>query len=79
MKKPYSRSIIRATQEVIKKKRCGKPEVRDTDCEAAHHEIKERIKKSQDEKKAKKAEVMTKTQKGKGSMPKAAAPKGPKL
>lgn len=43
-------------------------------------EIKERIKKTKDEKKAKKAEVMSKSQKaGKGNMPKASAPKGPKL
>lgn len=42
-------------------------------------EIKERIKKTKDEKKAKKAEVTAKTQKIKGSMPKGAAPKGPKL
>lgn len=44
-------------------------------------EIKERIKKTKDEKKAKKAEVVAKTQKsqGKGSNPKGAAPKGPKL
>lgn len=43
-------------------------------------EIKERIKKTKDEKKAKKAEVTAKTQKvqGKG-VPKGAAPKGPKL
>lgn len=44
-------------------------------------EIKERIKKTKDEKKAKKAEVTAKTQKaqGKGNMSKGAAPKGPKL
>lgn len=44
-------------------------------------EIKERIKKTKDEKKAKKAEVMAKSQKaGKGNIPKGAAPsKGPKL
>lgn len=44
-------------------------------------EIKERIKKTKDEKKAKKAEVMAKTQKagGKGNVSRAAAPKGPKL
>ena len=43
-------------------------------------EIKERIKKTKDEKKAKKAEVMAKAQKSsKGSLPKGAAPKGPKL
>lgn len=44
-------------------------------------EIKERIKKTKDEKKAKKAEVMAKTQKssGRGNVPKGAAPKGSKL
>lgn len=44
-------------------------------------EIKERIKKTKDEKKAKKAEVMAKTQKtqGKGNVGRGAAPKGPKL
>ena len=44
-------------------------------------EIKERIKKTKDEKKAKKAEVMAKTQKtsGKGNVPKGAAPRGSKL
>lgn len=44
-------------------------------------EIKERIKKTKDEKKAKKAEVMAKSQKtqGKANISKGAAPKGPKL
>lgn len=44
-------------------------------------EIKERIKKTKDEKKAKKAELTAKTQKtsNKGNVPKGAAPKGPKL
>lgn len=42
-------------------------------------EIKERIKKTKDEKKAKKAEVMSKQKTGKASVPKGAAPKGPKL
>lgn len=43
-------------------------------------EIKERIKKTKDEKKAKKAEVMAKTQKTQSKgVPKGAAPKGPKL
>ncbi|KAB5560879.1 hypothetical protein DKX38_005836 [Salix brachista] len=79
-KKPYSRSIVGATLEVIQKKRAEKPEVRDAAREAALREIKERIKKTKDEKKAKKAEVMAKTQKSsKGSLPKGAAPKGPKL
>lgn len=42
-------------------------------------EIKERIKKTKDEKKAKKAEVMAKAKTHKGNIPKGAAPKGPKL
>ncbi|KAJ6971247.1 60S ribosomal protein L24-like, partial [Populus alba x Populus x berolinensis] len=79
-KKPYSRSIVGATLEVIQKKRTEKPEVRDAAREAALREIKERIKKTKDEKKAKKAEVTAKAQKSsKGSLPKGAAPKGPKL
>ncbi|KAG1338220.1 zinc finger protein VAR3, chloroplastic [Cocos nucifera] len=79
-KKPYSRSIVGTTLEVIQKKRTEKPEVRDAAREAALREIKERIKKTKDEKKAKKAELMAKTQKIQtkgGSMAK--APKGPKL
>ncbi|KAB5532446.1 hypothetical protein DKX38_019116 [Salix brachista] len=79
-KKPYSRSIVGATLEVIQKKRTEKPEVRDAAREAALREIKERVKKTKDEKRAKKAEVMAKVQKGsKGSLPKGAAPKAPKL
>ncbi|CAL1375411.1 unnamed protein product [Linum trigynum] len=79
-KKPYSRSIVGASLEVIQKRRAEKPEVRDAAREAAIREIKERIKKTKDEKKAKKAEV-TKSQKSQGSkMPRGAAPKGgPKL
>lgn len=43
-------------------------------------EIKERIKKTKDEKKAKKAEVSSKQKaSGKSNVPKGAAPKGPKL
>lgn len=44
-------------------------------------EIKERIKKTKDEKKAKKAEVMAKQHKaqGKGNVTKGLAQKGPKL
>lgn len=41
-------------------------------------EIKERIKKTKDEKKAKKAELVSK-QKIKSNVPKGAAPKGPKI
>ncbi|XP_010527858.1 PREDICTED: 60S ribosomal protein L24-like [Tarenaya hassleriana] len=80
-KKPYSRSIVGATLEVIQKKRTEKPEVRDAAREAALREIKERIKKTKDEKKAKKAEVMSKQQKSqaKGNLSKGGAPKGPKL
>ncbi|KAJ4840578.1 hypothetical protein Tsubulata_006292 [Turnera subulata] len=79
-KKPYSRSIVGATLEVIQKRRTEKPEVRDAAREAALREIKERIKKTKDEKKAKKAEVLAKTQKsqGKGNVPKGGS-KGPKL
>lgn len=46
-----------------------------------YSEIKERIKKTKDEKKAKKAEVQAKSQKagGKGNMSKGGASKGPKL
>ncbi|ONM06845.1 60S ribosomal protein L24-2 [Zea mays] len=77
-KKPYSRSIVGASLEVIQKKRAEKPEVRDAAREAALREIKERIKKTKDEKKAKKAEV-TKSQKAqtKGAVQKGS--KGPKL
>ncbi|OIW21382.1 hypothetical protein TanjilG_02527 [Lupinus angustifolius] len=79
-KKPYSRSIVGATLEVIQKRRTEKPEVRDAAREAALREIKERIKKTKDEKKAKKADVVAKSQKsGKGNVSKGAAPKGPKL
>ena len=50
-------------------------------CAVIFSEIKERIKKTKDEKKAKKAETMSKSQKSqvKSSVPKGAAPKGPKL
>ncbi|XP_022845379.1 60S ribosomal protein L24-like, partial [Olea europaea var. sylvestris] len=79
-KKPYSRSIVGATLEVIQKRRAEKPEVRGAAREAALREIKERIKKTKDEKKAKKAEVMSNAQKtSKGNVPKGALPKGPKL
>ncbi|KAD4585011.1 hypothetical protein R6Q59_036342 [Mikania micrantha] len=77
-KKPYSRAIVGATLEVIQKKRSEKPEVRDAAREAALREIKERIKKTKDEKKAKKAEVVSKqkVQSKGGNVPKG---KGPKL
>ncbi|KAK3039281.1 hypothetical protein RJ639_027985 [Escallonia herrerae] len=78
-KKPYSRSIVGATLEVIQKRRAEKPEVRDAAREAALREIKERIKKTKDEKKAKKAEVTAKKGQSKGNVSKGAAPKGPKL
>nr|GLL16656.1 60S ribosomal protein L24-like [Ipomoea trifida] len=56
------------------------PEVRDAARKAALREIKERIKKTKDEKKTKKVEVMAKAQKArKGIIPKGAAPKGPKI
>ncbi|CAD5172392.1 unnamed protein product [Musa acuminata subsp. malaccensis] len=47
----HSRSIVEATLEVIKKRRTEKAEVRDAAREAALREIKERIKKTKDEKK----------------------------
>ncbi|KAG6519187.1 hypothetical protein ZIOFF_019245 [Zingiber officinale] len=79
-KKPYSRSIVGATLDVIQKKRSEKPEVRNAAREAALREIKERIKKTKDEKKAKKAESVAKTQKTQTrTAAKGAAPKGPKL
>ncbi|KVI10152.1 Ribosomal protein L24e, conserved site-containing protein [Cynara cardunculus var. scolymus] len=78
-KKPYSRAIVGATLEVIQKKRSEKPEVRDAAREAALREIKERIKKTKDEKKAKKAEVISKQKtQGKGGNV-AKGGKGPKL
>ncbi|KAL3818100.1 hypothetical protein ACJIZ3_004005 [Penstemon smallii] len=78
-KKPYSRSIVGATLEVIQKRRAEKPEVRDAAREAALREIKERIKKTKDEKKAKKAELMSKQKTSKSNVPKGAVPKGPKI
>ncbi|KAL4651278.1 hypothetical protein ACB092_01G147900 [Castanea dentata] len=60
-KKPYSRSIVGATLEVIRKRRTKKPKVRDAAREVALREIKERIKKTKDEKKAKKAKVTAKS------------------
>ncbi|KAJ7530075.1 hypothetical protein O6H91_15G078000 [Diphasiastrum complanatum] len=79
--KPYSRSIVGASLEVIQKKRAEKTEVRAAAREAALREIKERIKKTKDDKKAKKAEAVSKTTKqlGKSAAPRAAAPKGVKL
>jgi len=61
--KPYSRSIVGASLEVIQKKRTEKTEVRAAAREAALREIKERIKKTKDEKKAKKVEVTSKPSK----------------
>ncbi|KAK6947351.1 hypothetical protein RJ641_000824 [Dillenia turbinata] len=45
-KKPYSRSIVGATLEVIQNRRTEKREVRDAAREAALREIKERVKKT---------------------------------
>ena len=75
-KKPYSRSIVGATLEVIQKKRTEKPEVRDAAGEASLRESKERIKKAK-----KSVERMAKSYKtqGKGNVPKRVAPKGPNL
>lgn len=47
-KKPYSRSIVGATLEVIQKKRSEKPEIRDAAREAALREIKGRVKKAKE-------------------------------
>lgn len=79
--KPYSRSIVGASLEVIQKKRTEKTEVRAAAREAALREIKERIKKTKDEKKAKKAEAVSKASKGapKGAVGRGAMLKGPKL
>ncbi|KAL2643927.1 hypothetical protein R1flu_011514 [Riccia fluitans] len=75
--KPYSRSIVGASLEVIQKKRTEKTEVRAAAREAALREIKERIKKTKDEKKAKKIEATQKVTKGGGkpAAPRAAASK----
>ncbi|RVW74770.1 60S ribosomal protein L24 [Vitis vinifera] len=63
-----------AAEAVKKKRRTAKKHTQ------GPYEIKERIKKTKDEKKAKKAEVMAKTQKTQSKgVPKGAAPKGPKL
>ncbi|KAF9592381.1 hypothetical protein IFM89_014551 [Coptis chinensis] len=71
-KKPYSRSIVGATLEVIQKKRTEKTEAPDATREAA---LWQRMKK-----KAKKAKVMAKSQKTQSKVPKGgAASKGPKL
>ncbi|KAL3647197.1 60S ribosomal protein L24B [Castilleja foliolosa] len=78
-KKPYSRSIVGATLEVIQKRRAEKPEVRDAAREAALREIKERIKKTKDEKKAKKAESVSKQKTNKSNVSKGNVSKGPKL
>lgn len=110
--KPYSRSIVGASLDIIQKKRSEKTEVRAAAREAAlrcfsgpsvvrlcswiivfvaipkvlpgsdGREIKERIKKTKDEKKAKKVEVVTKTSNkssGKAAGSRGAATKGPKV
>ncbi|WZZ17345.1 hypothetical protein YC2023_110434 [Brassica napus] len=48
-------------------------------CDDPYSDIKERIKKTKDEKKAKKAEFASKQQKIQANIPKAAAKEGPKL
>ncbi|KAL0652409.1 hypothetical protein Bca4012_095100 [Brassica carinata] len=79
-KKPYSRSIVGATLEVIQKKRAEKPEVRDAAREGSKRSCpSERIKKTKNEKKAKKAEFASKQQKIQAKIPEAAAKGGPKL
>ncbi|EFJ23660.1 hypothetical protein SELMODRAFT_438784 [Selaginella moellendorffii] len=77
--KPYSRSIVGASLEVIQKKRAEKTEVREAARQAALKEIKERIKKTKDEKKAKKAEVLSKATKVKAPIQRGPVSKGPKL
>uniref|UniRef100_A0A0C9S7T0 TSA: Wollemia nobilis Ref_Wollemi_Transcript_12825_807 transcribed RNA sequence n=1 Tax=Wollemia nobilis TaxID=56998 RepID=A0A0C9S7T0_9CONI len=79
--KHSSRSIVGASLEVIQKKRSEKTEVRAAAREAALREIKERIKKTKDEKKAKRVETISKSQKtqARGNLPKAPMSKGPKL
>ncbi|GAQ79826.1 60S ribosomal protein L24 [Klebsormidium nitens] len=77
--KPFSRSIVGASLEVIQKRRAEKPETRAANRDTALREIKERIKKQKDEKKAKKVEVQKSQQKGATKAPKAAGGKGPKL
>jgi large subunit ribosomal protein L24e len=77
--KPYSRSIVGASLEVIQKKRTEKTEVRAAAREAALREIKERIKKTKDEKKAKKVvEAAKGSSKGAGKPQVARAAPGPK-
>ncbi|XP_009378882.2 60S ribosomal protein L24-like [Pyrus x bretschneideri] len=76
--KPDARSIVGATPKVIHSRITEKPEVHGAAREAALRQIKIRIKKTKDEKNAKKAEVLKsqKTQ-GKGNIPMGGAPKGP--
>lgn len=70
---------VTVTVEVFAVPACSHPALHDHFLVC--REIKERIKKTKDEKKAKKAETVAKSQKtqSKGNMPKGAAPKGPKL
>eukprot|EP00271_Cylindrocystis_brebissonii_P014864 TRINITY_DN36484_c0_g1_i1.p1 TRINITY_DN36484_c0_g1~~TRINITY_DN36484_c0_g1_i1.p1 ORF type:complete len:185 (-),score=53.27 TRINITY_DN36484_c0_g1_i1:501-998(-) len=77
--KPYSRSIVGASLEVLQKKRTEKTEVRVAAREAALREVKERIKKTKDEKKAKKVELAGKSKGaggGKSAVPRTAAKGG---
>eukprot|EP00897_Mesotaenium_endlicherianum_P010348 jgi/Mesen1/9341/ME000061S08785 len=78
--KPYSRSIVGASLEVIQKRRTEKTEVRAANREAALREIKERIKKTKDDKKAKRVDTSkgAKTGGAKAQAPRAAGPKGAK-
>ncbi|KAF8101624.1 hypothetical protein N665_0203s0036 [Sinapis alba] len=81
-RKQHKKGLLLALPlEVIQKKRAEKPEVRDAAREAALRDLKERIKKTKDEKKAKKAEFASKQQKSqvKENIPKSAAPKAAKL
>eukprot|EP00898_Chlorokybus_atmophyticus_P006861 jgi/Chlat1/7176/Chrsp57S09127 len=58
--KPYQRSIVGASLEVIQKRRAEKPEVRAVNRDAALREVKERAKKTKEEKRVKKVETQAK-------------------
>eukprot|EP00850_Spirogloea_muscicola_P003735 SM000015S01235 [mRNA] locus=s15:702352:703950:+ [translate_table: standard] len=75
--KQHSRSIVGASLEVIQKRRTEKTDVRVAAREAALRHVKERIKKTKEEKKAKKVETSKVAGKGMGkaAAPRASAPK----
>ncbi|KAM1489850.1 hypothetical protein ACFXTO_033053 [Malus domestica] len=76
--KPDARSIVGATLKVIHSRITEKPEVHGAAREAALRQIKERIKKTEDEKNAKKAEV-PKSQKTQGQGNISKGGEGPEL